>query len=399
MSSSACITVDEYPIETFQNDFHPWFFKKSERQIVTRKRSERNPLVWVAPDPDEGDELEQCYLYVVRAATLKRRLELAGHTRLTLEEEFDAGINIWLEAIGGDHPHTGALKAAKLEVWLERLKQIMRRGLTSHRWERTDYGDDILDIMLNYDPRYEVDGVWPSSTVHFPCATFDVLGLAFLQIVPDDAECILDVTELVGGGWTDAFDDLIEYSKPFTTFFETFATAISEIRALMALSPDNQSLVRLLYANTITSMETYLGDTLKKNVLAREPLLRRFVESHKHFTQSKITMADLFREHSRIRTTVKDLLAETIFHDIGKTRSLYGSVFAATFPEHTLEPLHRAVAIRHHIVHRNGRDHAGQPVTLTQADLEKLIEVVTITIQSVDRQVKDGLIDEDDPGV
>jgi hypothetical protein len=401
MSSTAFITIADYPIESFQNHFYPWLFKKSDRQIVNGTRAGRNRFIWGAPDPEDKDEPEQWYVYVSRAATIKRRLELAGCTRATLDVEFKTGIDQWLEAIQRyEDEHSQAqvqtLKTASLTAWLDALRQVMNRGLRYSRWERTDYKDDILNIMLNYDPRFELDGVWYSTDLNFPCATLDGLGRAFLEIVPDDARCVLDVTDLVDGGWTDAFDDLIEYSRPFTTLYETFDGAIGEIRNLMILSPDNQSLIRLLYANVISSMEAYLGDTLKKNVLTREPLLRRFVESHKHFAQSKITMADLFKEHSRIRTTVSELLAETIFHDISKTRSLYGSVFAAAFPEHTLEALHRAVVMRHHIVHRNGRDHAGEPVTLTLSDLEGLIEVVTVTIRSLDAQIKDGLIEDDD---
>ncbi|HEY1755200.1 MAG TPA: HEPN/Toprim-associated domain-containing protein [Bryobacteraceae bacterium] len=263
MSSSACITIGGYPIETSRNDFHPWFFKKSERQIVSRKKSERNRLVWGAPSPDDADELETCYLYVSTARILRRRLQLAGCTKATLEKEFRDGVNRWLDALkkyndGEVRAHVHALEDASLPVWLDKLGQVMKRGLVFNRWNWADYKDDVLNIMLNYDPRLdEVDGAWPSSTLNFPCTSGDGFGRAFLEIVPDDAPCLLDVTDLVAGGWTKAFDDLDEYIRPFTTCYDTFEAALNEIRSIMRLSPDNPSLLRLVYANVITSMEVY----------------------------------------------------------------------------------------------------------------------------------------------
>jgi hypothetical protein len=166
MSSTAFIAIDNYPIETFSNYFDPWLFKKSDRQIQTRKRSERNRLVWVAPDPEDMDEPEQWYLYVATAETLKRRSELAGCTTITLDQEFAAGIGHWLDALRRSQyqdervrAHIRTLQTASLSVWLDKLRLIMKRGLRYNRWERTDYEDGILDIMLNYDPRYEIAGV------------------------------------------------------------------------------------------------------------------------------------------------------------------------------------------------------------------------------------------------
>jgi hypothetical protein len=403
MSSTAFIAIDNYPIETFSNYFDPWLFKKSDRQIQTRKRSERNRLVWVAPDPEDMDEPEQWYLYVATAETLKRRSELAGCTTITLDQEFAAGIGHWLDALRRSQyqdervrAHIRTLQTASLSVWLDKLRLIMKRGLRYNRWERTDYEDGILDIMLNYDPRYEIAGVWCSSELNFPCMTFDGFARAFLEAVSDDSQCTLDVTELVDGGWTDAFDDLAEHNRAFTSAYDTFDAAINEIRSLMDLSPDNPSLVRLLYANAITSMEAYLADTVKKNVLTREPLLRRFVESHPSFKDMKLTMAGVFRAHGEMKTQVRKILDDTSFHHIDRAIAIYRSVFCAEFPRELLGPLHRAIENRHHIVHRNGKDDSGKLIELTRADLEHVITVVTATISAIDTQVKEGLIDPDD---
>ncbi len=77
----------------------------------------------------------------------------------------------------------------------------------------------------------------------------------------------LDVTSLVAEGWTEEFADILEYNQDFTNFYQVFEVALSEIKSLRNSLPGNAILTRLLYANAITAMETYLADTVKKNVL------------------------------------------------------------------------------------------------------------------------------------
>ena len=93
--------------------------------------------------------------------------------------------------------------------------------------------------------------------------------MAVLEAVGKDVTCILEISSLVDGGWTEAFDDLVEYSQEFTNFYEVFNEVLLEIRSLATALPGNPILLRLLYANAITAMETYLGDTARKNVMSR----------------------------------------------------------------------------------------------------------------------------------
>lgn len=122
---------------------------------------------------------------------------------------------------------------------------------------------------------------------HFPCTSPEMYAVALLQIVPEDSHFVLDVTEMIATGWSDEFDDFIEYHQDNTTFYEVFRSSLTEALELAALAPDNGSLARMLYANVIAVMETYLSDTLRKQVLKRDAVLRRFVKSHNAFKNPK----------------------------------------------------------------------------------------------------------------
>lgn len=55
-----------------------------------------------------------------------------------------------------------------------------------------------------------------------------------------------------------------------------------------------------------------------------------------------------------------------------------------------------AIEKRHDIVHRNGKTVQGTTVNVAMEDVEKLIELVDSTVKHIDKQIKDGLLDDDE---
>ena len=82
--------------------------------------------MWGAPDVEDADELETNYVFEVKAAVLKRRLELSGATRLALEREFKEAIAQRIAyADEYDHDqhgdfrfHIAVLRETTLDQWL-----------------------------------------------------------------------------------------------------------------------------------------------------------------------------------------------------------------------------------------------------------------------------------------
>lgn len=54
-----------------------------------------------------------------------------------------------------------------------------------------------------------------SGNHHFPCWTHEGYAVALLDVLPKEIECVLDITDLIDGGWTNAFDDLVEFQQAF----------------------------------------------------------------------------------------------------------------------------------------------------------------------------------------
>lgn len=341
---------------------------------------------------------------MITANVLRRRLELAGFNRESLEREFQESIvqrisfeenlaeNDWATAV--TKIKLPLLKSTTLQDWMERLKIIVDHGLTTWRWaeKKAEYDDPLLSVLLTPD-YWSEEGV--EHDLGFPCRSLENLAVAMLEILPGETECVLDVTDLVGGGWTDAFEDLIEYNKEFTSFYEVFSLAISDTSSLIELSPDNNTLARLLYANVITALETYLSDTLKKQVLNKEAIKRRFIQTNDAFKE-KMSVNDIFRRLENLNRDIVTVIDMISFHNLDKTTGLYKSVLYTQFPVELLPNLKRAIENRHDIVHRNGKTVHGQIVDISMKDVKDLIELVNATVQHIDKQVKDGLLDDED---
>lgn len=198
MGSFAFVTVDGYPIRDTKNYFDRWFFKNSDRKIVSRKKSERNRLIWGAPDPCKVDDLEDVYIYEVTAKILKKRLDLAGWTRSVAEDEFKQDIAARLEQIQdydneqlGDYcHHVPALKNATFDHWLTKLKEVLQRKLLLSRWGQVvRHNDVIIDILVN-PPSYQFDEEL-SLEINFPSRSFEGIARACLEVVPEEAICVV----------------------------------------------------------------------------------------------------------------------------------------------------------------------------------------------------------------
>lgn len=203
----------------------------------------------------------------------------------------------------------------------------------------------------------------------------------------------MDVTALISGGWTNAFDDLVEYHQDFTTFYGIFKTSLEDITALAQVAPTNEALARLLYAGVITAMETYLSDTLRKQIFEKQAIKRRFVESHRKFKDEKFEFRDIYSRFDKMDRTITEALDEISFHNMLHVDELYAKVLLIEIPKSHLANLYPAVAIRHDIVHRNGKSLKGKSHEFTMSDVEKLLEDVDAAIQYIDKQVKDGLLE------
>lgn len=205
----AYITINGYPLKTTKLRYRRWRFKREDRTIRFSDSSE--------------------YLYITRASTLRKRLAEAGYDRTALELEYlrslqhiyasqDVASYFDVRCVAGRYTpaeRAEACRRASLDDWLLALKE----NITNYH-ERFTEPPVIVDVpgrpaevnVLIDTLACNRTSVFPIETEHlqnaFPCASLDCMAVAMLEVVPDSAECILDVTALVDYELVYSFDDL-----------------------------------------------------------------------------------------------------------------------------------------------------------------------------------------------
>ena len=155
----------------------------------------------------------------------------------------------------------------------------------------------------------------------------------------------------------------------FSDYYCQFNDDILAIEQLARIETENQSyLDRLLYANTITLMESYLMNTFRLAISNNDSFRNKFIETHKKFKTEKIKVSNIYEKLTNIDTDISKLS----FHSYDNIKT-YLSVISPEINIGRLSLIFTACNKRHDIVHRNGKNKRGEVVQLTNQNLTELI--------------------------
>lgn len=210
----------------------------------------------------------------------------------------------------------------------------------------------------------------------------DINGIEIEEYFPED-------------DYNDFYDDYDYNTKE--GYYEDFKREIVEIYRILEDSKNlihKNSLHKMLYAHTITIMETYLSDTLIQKILSSEEIKRKFIEKYKDYNTKKIFFKDILSELEKLEKTIKTDLQELIYHNLGKIKPIYEAILDIEFGDDTSKIM-QCVNKRHHIVHRNGKDKDNNPIQINIEDVEDVLEKVYNFISNIEKQISPNIKIED----
>ncbi|MGO9572444.1 MAG: HEPN domain-containing protein [Desulfomonilaceae bacterium] len=223
----------------------------------------------------------------------------------------------------------------------------------------------------------------------------EVLGYEFGGIVPE--AIIQELVEELESECTEWSgkpddDDLEEYYYSViasnTDFHRTFGLNLDNIGSLLELQVADhleQPLMKVLYANTITALETFLSDAFINTVMDDSHLIRRLVENNPDFEARKFTLNEVFLKYDSIADEVKTYLLDIIWHNLAKVKEMYKATLGIDFPADSRE-IFKSILIRHDIVHRNGRTKEGNELVLSKDTIRSLLAEVRRFVDYIDGQ-------------
>lgn len=127
----------------------------------------------------------------------------------------------------------------------------------------------------------------------------------------------------------------------------------------------------MTFSFCITVLESYLSDTFIKKVFSDQKHKEKYLQANPDLRSRKITLCEIYKEHSSLDKTIKDAISKTSFHDLGKIAGIYKGVLDIDFGD--VGALISHVNKRHDFVHRAGKDNEGNDVVVTKNEVDALI--------------------------
>jgi len=166
-------------------------------------------------------------------------------------------------------------------------------------------------------------------------------------------------------------------------FYAAFVSQINDVRKMnQVILPEDltDAHCRLLFASCITVLETFLSDGFIKSIDSKVEYKKRFLKSHNAF-KKKEELSKIYENYAEIDQLIRHTINQISFHNMETAKELYENVFDIDFDVSKL--LSDAVDIRHHIVHRNGRNFRGEIVPIDREMVEKLIVEVNGFVEKI----------------
>lgn len=246
----------------------------------------------------------------------------------------------------------------------------------THRDSQRDEFDTIY--CENCDETYEI-------SLHSSLGS----GTAYIEGIDDETEVEVKETSYP---WDDSeyYDSQYDAIFSNTEFYSNFLRELDYIKGLSKLVvPSNllQAHYRNLYSSIIGNMETYLSDAFINTVLSKEELIESFFSGFKDFKNESVNMSELYQKAKDVHKTARNRMLDVLYHNIPKVKGMYKDILDVEFP--IFGHIMKAVEIRHHTVHRNGKDKEGNAIEITKEMLENLILDVKTWIEAIDTILKE----------
>jgi hypothetical protein len=136
-----------------------------------------------------------------------------------------------------------------------------------------------------------------------------------------------------------------------------------------------QKMLQMVYVSAVTALEAYLSEFFVREVSNDTEKLRRFVESNPDFKKRTFALSELFSKADSIKETVREYLADLLWHNLAKVKPMFKSSLGIDFAG-SLDKLIEAIRVRHDLVHRGGKTKSGEQITIDKPQVEGLLQMV-----------------------
>lgn len=167
-----------------------------------------------------------------------------------------------------------------------------------------------------------------------------------------------------------------------------FLREIRNIGNLLNTETDNESffsLLVMLHAHTVASLEAYLATIFIQSVTQSEVLIKKTLEADKELSKLKLTLKQFYDEEESVKKIVTNHLGDLVFHNMPKVKPLFEKVLDIDFGD--IAWLVEAVEKRHHCVHRAGLNKEGESINLTIQSILELTFNSSVLVEKIEKEI------------
>lgn len=189
---------------------------------------------------------------------------------------------------------------------------------------------------------------------------------------------------------TDVWADYSLPDNPFTIFMDSYHHT-GDLLADYGSDNGGHLVNRMIFSQQITALETYLGDTLSKAVLADKEAMNRLMMNDKELSKERFSLAEIANDAGLVERRVQEYLRSILYHNLPKVDFLYQTALSMPIlnfvGDKTL--MLTAITLRHDCVHRNGHDKNGTRLTIfTKKYVQDIADLIRDFIEKVERVVR-----------
>lgn len=142
----------------------------------------------------------------------------------------------------------------------------------------------------------------------------------------------------------------------------------------------------MLFANVITSLETYLCDRFISLIQGNKGNLRNFVESFNDYTEEKFLLSEIFVRHEGIESKAIESMKSVLYHNLPKVSGMYRDTFGIKFP--VFSEVFKSVLIRHDLVHRAEKTKDGNFHSITSDSVENVVNQCANLVEQLEAELR-----------
>lgn len=172
---------------------------------------------------------------------------------------------------------------------------------------------------------------------------------------------------------------------PFTEYMDSYFH-IGDIIADYKNHHSIKIVSRMVFVHHITALESFLSNTLINIVLDDCDALNRLLNTDKELLKKKFTLKQIINNENLVTNEVKTYLRGVLYHNLSRVQFLYKTALDIDIFDVDVDrvKLERAIELRHHCVHRNGKDENGnQLVEINREYVESIAELVKSFVEQI----------------